>query len=152
MNGPLELAAQLPAPESMQLRDRQYRARPGEAAALDRGGDAAQPAPDLVQALEMQPGGAPCPSTYTDEARQGTEGVAVRERGYARLSGEPLPPDNEMWEVADVARFLKRSVSWVYKKSAAGVLPVHRLDGWGLRYVPEEVRAWVGQKRNRVAR
>ncbi len=62
-----------------------------------------------------------------------------------------LPPDNEMWEVGDVARFLKRSVSWVYKKSAAGVLPVRRLDGWGLRYVPEEVRAWVGgQKRTRA--
>ena len=35
---------------------------------------------------------------------------------------------NEMWEVGHVARFLKRSDSWVYKKSASGILPVHRLD------------------------
>ena len=56
-----------------------------------------------------------------------------------------LPPDNEMWEVGHVARFLKRSESWVYKKTAIGVLPVHRLDGWGLRYVPVEIRAWAGE-------
>lgn len=56
-----------------------------------------------------------------------------------------LPPDNEMWGVGHVALFLKRSESWVYKKTAAGVLPVHRLDGWGLRYVPVEIRAWAGE-------
>ena len=50
-----------------------------------------------------------------------------------------------MWEVGHVARFLKRSESWVYKKTAAGVLPVHRLDGWGLRYVPLEIRNWADQ-------
>ena len=66
---------------------------------------------------------------------------------------QSLPPDNELWEVGHVARFLKRSVSWVYKKSAVGVLPVHRLDGWGLRYVPAEMRAWAeGQKRRKAPR
>jgi predicted DNA-binding transcriptional regulator AlpA len=69
-----------------------------------------------------------------------------------RWSSTALPPDNEMWEVAHVARFLKRSESWVYKKSSSGVLPVHRLDGWGLRYVPAEIRAWAQrQTRARAA-
>ena len=60
-----------------------------------------------------------------------------------------LPSDNEMWEVGHVARFLKRSESWVYKKSAAGVLPVHRLDGWGLRYLPIEIRNWAGETKKK---
>jgi hypothetical protein len=62
-----------------------------------------------------------------------------------QLDSVPLPPENEMWEVGHVARFLKRSESWVYKKTATGVLPVHRLDGWGLRYVPVEIRGWAGE-------
>ena len=66
-----------------------------------------------------------------------------------RLEERPLPSDNEMWEVGHVARFLKRSNSWVYKKSAAGVLPVHRLDGWGLRYVPIEIRNWAGETKKK---
>ena len=62
---------------------------------------------------------------------------------------DALPGDGEMWEVGHVARFLKRSESWVYKKSAAGILPVHRLDGWGLRYVPDEIRYWAGQTKKK---
>jgi hypothetical protein len=58
-----------------------------------------------------------------------------------------LPPDTETWEVRHAARFLKRSASWVYKKAEAGVLPVILLDGWGLRFDPKELRAWLdGQK------
>src|SRR5471030_2241480 len=56
-----------------------------------------------------------------------------------------LPQEDELWEVAHVAQFLKRSESWVYKKTALGVLPVRRLDGWGLRYVPGEIRKWAGE-------
>src|SRR2546425_10772025 len=54
-----------------------------------------------------------------------------------------LRPDNGMWEVGHAARFLKRSESWVYKKTAIGVLPVHRIDGRGLRYVPVEISDWA---------
>jgi predicted DNA-binding transcriptional regulator AlpA len=55
----------------------------------------------------------------------------------------PLPPDGELWDVHAAARFLKRSVSWVYHKAEDGTLPVKRLGGWGLRFVPGELRAWV---------
>jgi predicted DNA-binding transcriptional regulator AlpA len=55
----------------------------------------------------------------------------------------PLPPDNELWDVHAAARYLGRSVSWVYHKAEDGTLPVKRLGGWGLRFVPGELRAWV---------
>jgi len=60
------------------------------------------------------------------------------------VAREPaLPPDNELWDVRAAARFLKRSVSWVYHRAEDGTLPVKRLGGWGLRFVPGELRAWV---------
>jgi len=55
----------------------------------------------------------------------------------------PLPPDDELWDVRAAARFLKRSVSWVYHRVEDGTLPVRRLGGWGLRFIPGELRAWV---------
>ena len=54
-----------------------------------------------------------------------------------------LPPDDELWDVHAAARFLKRSVSWVYHRAEDGSLPVKRLAGWGLRFIPGELRAWV---------
>ena len=54
-----------------------------------------------------------------------------------------LPPDDELWDVHAAARFLKRSVSWVYHRAEDGTLPVKRLGGWGLRFIPGELRAWV---------
>jgi hypothetical protein len=55
----------------------------------------------------------------------------------------PLPPDDELWDVHAAARFLKRSVRWVYHRAEDGTLPVGRLGGWGLRFIPGELRAWV---------
>ncbi len=54
-----------------------------------------------------------------------------------------LPPDNELWDVRAAAKFLKRSVSWVYHRAEDGTLPVRRLGGWGIRFIPGELRAWV---------
>ena len=54
-----------------------------------------------------------------------------------------LPPDDELWDVRAAARYLKRSVSWVYHKAEDGTLPVRRLGGWGIRFIPGELRAWV---------
>jgi len=54
-----------------------------------------------------------------------------------------LPPDDELWDVHAAARFMKRSVSWVYHRAEDGSLPVKRLAGWGLRFIPGELRAWV---------
>jgi hypothetical protein len=67
----------------------------------------------------------------------------------AEAAGRPgrlpvaLPPDDELWDVHAAARFLKRSVSWVYHRAENGSLPVRRLGGWGLRFIPGELRAWV---------
>jgi len=59
------------------------------------------------------------------------------------VAAERLPPDDELWDVHAAARFLKRSVSWVYHRAEDGTLPVRRLGGWGLRFIPGELRAWV---------
>jgi predicted DNA-binding transcriptional regulator AlpA len=66
-----------------------------------------------------------------------------------------LPPDDELWDVHAAAQFLRRSVSWVYHKAEDGSLPVRRLGGWGLRFIPGELRAWVaagGEPLQRAAR
>ena len=70
-------------------------------------------------------------------------------RGAARRvtkRDEQLPPDNELWDVRAAARFLKRSVSWVYHKAEDGTLPVKRLGGWGVRFVPIDLRSWVDRQ------
>jgi predicted DNA-binding transcriptional regulator AlpA len=64
----------------------------------------------------------------------------------------PLPPDNELWDVHAAARFLKRSVSWVYHRAEDGTLPVKRLAGWGVRFIPSELRAWVHEGGGRRSR
>ncbi len=76
-------------------------------------------------------------------------------RPFTRAAQEPLPPDNELWDVHATARFLKRSVSWVYHRAEDGTLPVKRIGGWGLRFIPAELRAWVeasGELKGRTAR
>jgi predicted DNA-binding transcriptional regulator AlpA len=71
-------------------------------------------------------------------------GRAAGARAARASASEPeLPPDNELWDVHAAARFLKRSVSWVYHKAEDGTLPVTRLGGWGLRFIPGDLRAWV---------
>ena len=57
------------------------------------------------------------------------------------IQGES-PMQDRLMTVAEVAEFLQMSKSWVYKSSAAGVLPVHRL-GAALRFAPDEVRAYA---------
>lgn len=47
-----------------------------------------------------------------------------------------------LWKVADVARFLSMSTSWVYKEAEAGRLPCVRI-GAALRFSPEVIRRFV---------
>ena len=79
------------------------------------------------------------------QAGVGSEGRQTPRPSRARpaTTEAPLPPDNELWDVHAAARFLKRSVSWVYHKAEDGTLPVRRLGGWGIRFIPGELRAWV---------
>ncbi len=91
-----------------------------------------------------RPGAPPAPGG--GGARGTTRGRARRRepvRTMPSSAGAPLPADNELWDVHVAARFLGRSVSWVYHKAEDGTLPVKRLGGWGLRFVPGELRAWV---------
>ncbi len=75
--------------------------------------------------------------------RREPSSAAAPTRMAANASEAQLPPDNELWDVRAAAKFLKRSVSWVYHKAEDGTLPVKRLGGWGLRFIPGELRAWV---------
>jgi predicted DNA-binding transcriptional regulator AlpA len=46
-------------------------------------------------------------------------------------------------------------VSWVYHRTEDGTLPVKRLGGWGVRFIPRELREWVeasGAPRRRPAK
>jgi predicted DNA-binding transcriptional regulator AlpA len=71
------------------------------------------------------------------------QGPAAARAVSAHAGPSSLPPDDELWDVRAAARYLKRSVSWVYHKAEDGTLPVRRLGGWGLRFIPGELRAWV---------
>jgi predicted DNA-binding transcriptional regulator AlpA len=95
------------------------------------------------QGGEKAPGAASAP-----EAAPARPMVARPRRKAARApeAPPPLPPDDELWDVRAAARFLKRSVSWVYHRTEDGTLPVRRLGGWGLRFIPGELRAWVASE------
>jgi excisionase family DNA binding protein len=54
------------------------------------------------------------------------------------VSRRPAGQD-ELWDVNDVARYLKVSKSWVYHRAEAGLLPYRRVGGL-LRFEPEKIR------------
>jgi hypothetical protein len=54
----------------------------------------------------------------------------------AELAGDTL------WTAQDVARFLRKSIRWVYGEAAIDAIPCRRIGG-SLRFEPEAVRAWV---------
>ena len=47
-----------------------------------------------------------------------------------------------LWDVSDVASFLRVSRSWVYQATASGTLPCIRL-GALLRFEADAIKAWV---------
>ena len=57
-----------------------------------------------------------------------------------------VPTEEGLWDAKDVARYVKGSVSWVYKVAEAGLLPCLRI-GSMLRFEPEVVRAFVRSTR-----
>lgn len=57
-----------------------------------------------------------------------------------------------LWDVGELAKFLKVSRSWVYQAAAAGNVPCIRI-GAALRFEPEAIRAWMrGEKGGRVVK
>lgn len=80
--------------------------------------------------------------------RASVRASAVAPAPAARRCGAPpaaLPPDNELWDVAAAAQFLKMSPSWIYKRVERGELPCVRVNGWALRFVPARLREWAEQ-------
>lgn len=55
------------------------------------------------------------------------------------LRGGRHSGQDELWDVNDVARYLKVSKSWVYHRAEAGLLPYRRVGGL-LRFEPEKIR------------
>jgi len=56
-----------------------------------------------------------------------------------------------LWDVNDVANFLKVSRSWVYQKAEAGQLPYLKV-GALLRFDPEEIRAYATAVRHGISK
>jgi excisionase family DNA binding protein len=53
--------------------------------------------------------------------------------------------DDTLWTVADAARFLRVSKSWVYSATAAGRMPCIRI-GALVRFDPASTKAWAAGK------
>lgn len=65
-------------------------------------------------------------------------------RKYTKQQTTPLselPGLDSIWEVEHCAKYLGKSLSWVYKRSAQGVLPRIKV-GNDNRYEPEAVIRW----------
>jgi excisionase family DNA binding protein len=63
---------------------------------------------------------------------------------FFRPAGRSLGPSrhsthDELWDVNDVARYLRVSKSWVYHRAEAGLLPYRRIGGL-LRFEPHRIR------------
>lgn len=59
--------------------------------------------------------------------------------------------EDRLWSTRDVARYLGVSINTIYGWRAEGVGPVGHRVGKYVRYLPEDVRAWVIEQPERVA-
>src|SRR2546425_2808694 len=76
-------------------------------------------------------------------AREGDRSVSSGAQGQAMNPfGVERRAEQTLWDVRDVARYLKASVSWVYKAAERGELPCIRVGGL-LRFDPRAVRAFA---------
>jgi predicted DNA-binding transcriptional regulator AlpA len=88
----------------------------------------------------------PAPRTRPRRERRASApgaAMAVSKPAAVVAPEAPIRLDDELWDVHAAAKFLRRSVSWVYHRVEDGTLPVKRLAGWGVRFIPSELRAWV---------
>jgi excisionase family DNA binding protein len=58
------------------------------------------------------------------------------------MTEETRQTDDDLWDVADVARYLKVSEATVRNRIRDGEMPFRRVGGL-IRFVPDEVRRWV---------
>jgi excisionase family DNA binding protein len=52
---------------------------------------------------------------------------------------------DRLWDVSEVSEYLRMSKSWVYRETASGRLPCLRLNGWSVRFDPQQVRAYAAR-------
>jgi excisionase family DNA binding protein len=78
----------------------------------------------------------------TDIDEEATTGIFLPDLRLARPPAEPIPSDDVLWDVADVARYLRVSRSWVYHRAEAGGFPLRRVGGL-LRFDPAAVKAFA---------
>ncbi len=67
------------------------------------------------------------------------------------MVGDEQQDDEKLWDVKDVARYLRASRSWTYKAAASGAIPSIRI-GAMLRFEPKAIRDFVTTLANRGAR
>lgn len=60
------------------------------------------------------------------------------------LAVPPIPPSDGLWDVRDMARFLKKSAAAVFKCVERRQLPFLKL-GQAVRFDPVAVRAWLAR-------
>jgi excisionase family DNA binding protein len=58
---------------------------------------------------------------------------------------DPCPPEDLVWTVQDVAKYLKLSRDWVYRHAQIGELPAKKV-GSQLRFLSSEVKEWLRAK------
>jgi len=68
----------------------------------------------------------------------------ARMKLLARPAEEPMPPDEDLWDVGRVAKFLGFSRDTVYRLVEKGQIPNRRICA-RLRFLPTEVRAWASK-------
>ncbi|HEX2882456.1 MAG TPA: helix-turn-helix domain-containing protein [Polyangiaceae bacterium] len=72
------------------------------------------------------------------------EPPAQRERPESTTSAS-TDKDPSLWDVADVATYLKVSRSWVYHQAESGRMPYFRIGNL-LRFDPEDIKAFARQR------
>lgn len=76
---------------------------------------------------------------------------------FTRSARRPWPcssdiNDNRLWDVKDVARYMRVSRSWVYHRAEAGLLPYRRIGGLLSRTTMGAGRAAPAPRRTRRRR
>lgn len=73
------------------------------------------------------------------------EHLAQRERPEATTSAGADKGNSALWDVADVATYLKVSRSWVYHQAESGQMPYFRIGNL-LRFEPEDIKAYARER------
>jgi excisionase family DNA binding protein len=87
------------------------------------------------------------PSDASDASKSSHLGAHLtpRERPAATTSVGTDEGNPALWDVADVATYLKVSRSWVYHQAESGRMPYFRIGNL-LRFEPEDIKAYARER------